>query len=69
MNGMALRRTGKDTNGGGIVLCRYGFGKHRNERDANRRAMEQKRSVRRAKGEHSAEGLKSAHRTQKGERR
>ena len=51
---MALRRTGKDTNGGGIVLCRYGFGKYRNERaaDANRRAMEQKRSVRRAKGEH-----------------
>lgn len=52
MNGMALRRTGKDTNGGGIVLCRYGFGKHRNERDANRRAMEQKRSVRRARDKH-----------------
>lgn len=51
---MALWRNGKDTNGGGIVLCRYGFGKHRNERagDANRRAMEQKRSVRRAKDKH-----------------
>lgn len=68
---MDLWRTGKDTNGGGIVLCRYGLDKHRNERaaDANRRAMEQKRSVRRAKGKHCAEGLKSTHRTQKGERR
>ena len=47
MNGMALWRTGKDTNGG------YGFGKHRNERDANRRAMEQQRSVRRAREEGS----------------
>lgn len=43
MNGMALRRTGKDTNGGGIVLCRYGFGKHRNERAQKiRRGCEQK---------------------------
>ena len=37
MNGMALWRTGKDTNGGGIVLCRYGFGKHRNEREQGMR--------------------------------
>ena len=52
---MDLWRTGKDTNGGGIELCRYGFGKHRNERaaDANRRAMEQQRSVRRAREEGS----------------
>lgn len=44
-------------------------GHRRSAGDANRRAMEQKRSVRRAKGEHSAEGLKSANRAQKGERR
>lgn len=43
MNGMALRRTGKDTNGGGIVLCRYGLDKHRNERAQKiRRGCEQK---------------------------